>query len=102
MITQFMMHFELCQEVELSEGFPSSDLGPFLFFSALVSVERPSNATVLNNSCTWSMIVKWTNQFITTHCLRVFLRRLPLKFALPPIQATPLHIYLNRIYGAGV
>eukprot|EP00731_Ephydatia_muelleri_P001003 Em0001g1003a len=113
MITQFMIHFELCHEVELSEidtnmapeGSPSSDLGPLLFFPALVSVERPNSATVPNNSFGWSMIVKCTNQFFTTRCLHVLLCRLPSAFALPPIQATPLHTYLNRkcdIWSRGV
>ena len=98
MITQFMIHFELCQAVELSqvdtnmapEGSPSSDLGPLLFFPALVNVERPSSATVPNNSFGWSMIVKSPDQFFTTRCLHVLLRRLPSKFALPAIRATPL------------
>ncbi|KAL5500394.1 hypothetical protein EMCRGX_G011949 [Ephydatia muelleri] len=82
MITQFMIHFELCQVVELSqietnmapEGSPSSDLGLLLFFPALVSVERPSSATVPNNCFGW----------------------LPSEFALPPIQVTPLHSDLHR------
>ncbi|KAL5500154.1 hypothetical protein EMCRGX_G011659 [Ephydatia muelleri] len=99
MITQFMIHFELCQAVELSqvdtnmapEGSPSSDLGPLLFFPALVNVERPSSATVPNNCFGWSMIVKSPDQFFTTRCLHVLLRRLPSKFALPAIRATPLH-----------
>ena len=99
MMTQFMIHFELCQAVELSqvdtnmapEGSPRSDLGPLLFFPALVSVERPSSATVPNNSFGWSMIVKSPNQFFTTRCLHVLLRRLPSEFALPAIRATPLH-----------
>eukprot|EP00731_Ephydatia_muelleri_P034169 Em0049g16a len=96
MITQFMIHFELCQVVELSQvdtnmESPSSDLGPLLFFPALVNVERPSSATVPNNSFGWSMIVKSPDQFFTTRCLHVLLRRLPSKFALPAIWATPLH-----------
>ena len=69
MITQFLIHFDLCQAVELSqvdpnmtpEGSSSSDLGPLFFFPALVSVERPSSATVPNNSFRWSMIVKSPN-----------------------------------------
>ncbi|MCX8505450.1 MAG: hypothetical protein ORN98_02400, partial [Alphaproteobacteria bacterium] len=44
MIAQFMIHFELCQEVDISqvntnmapEGTPSHDHGPLLFFPALV------------------------------------------------------------------
>ena len=104
MLTQFMIHFELCQVVELSqvdtnmapEGSPSSDLGPLLFFPALVSVERPSSATVPNNSFGWSMIVKSPDQFFTTRCLHVLLRRLPSEFALPAIRrATPLHSNLH-------
>ena len=103
MLTQFMIHFELCQVVELSqvdtnmapEGSPSSDLGPLLFFPALVSIERPSSATVPNNSFGWSMIVKSPDQFFTTRCLHVLLRRLPSEFALPAIRATPLHSNLH-------
>ena len=102
MITQFMIHFELCQSVDLShidtnmasEGSSSSNLGPLFFFPALVNVDRPSSATVPNNSFCWSMIVKSSNRFFTTRCLHVLLRRLPSEFALPAVQATPSH--LNR------
>eukprot|EP00731_Ephydatia_muelleri_P028874 Em0020g518a len=99
MLTQFMIHFELCQTVDLSqvatnmapEGSFRSDLGPLFFFPALVNVDRPSSATVPNNSFRWSMIVKSANQFFTTRCLHVLLRRLPSEFALPAVLATPLH-----------
>eukprot|EP00731_Ephydatia_muelleri_P000423 Em0001g423a len=99
MITQFMIHFELCQAVDLFqvdtnmalEGSSSSDLGPLLFFPALVNVGRPSSATVPNNSFVWSMIVKSTHQFFTTRLLHVLLCRLPSEFALPAVQVTPLH-----------
>ena len=99
MISQFMIHFELCQSVDLSQvdtnmapkGSSRSDLGPLFFFPALVNVDRPSDATIPNNSFRWSMIVKSTNQFFTTRCLHVLLRRLPSEFALPSVQATPLH-----------
>ena len=58
MITQFMVHFEIGQVVDLSkiktnmapEGLTNSDLGPLLFIPALVSIDRPSSATVPNNS----------------------------------------------------
>eukprot|EP00731_Ephydatia_muelleri_P000155 Em0001g155a len=101
MITQFMIHFELCQAVDLSqvdtnmtpEGSSSSDLGPLFFFPALVYVHRPSSATVPNNSFCWSMIVKSSNRFFTTRCLHVLLRRLPSELALPSVQATPSHLY---------
>ena len=47
MITQFMIHFELCQSVDLSKidtnmAPEGSDLGPLLFFPALVSADRPA------------------------------------------------------------
>eukprot|EP00731_Ephydatia_muelleri_P036549 Em0276g1a len=101
MITQFMIHFELGQAVDLSqvdtnmtpEGSSSSDLGPLFFFPALVYVHRPSSATVPNNSFCWSMIVKSSNRFFTTRCLHVLLRRLPSELALPSVQATPSHLY---------
>ena len=99
MITQFMIHFELCQPVDLSqvctnmapEGSNSSDLGPLLFFPALVRVDRPNSATIPSNSFGWSMIVKHMNLFFTTRFLHVLLRRLPSEFALPPVQAKPYH-----------
>ena len=103
MITQFMIHFELCQSVDLSQvdtnmapkGSSSSDLGPLFFFPALVNVEKPSSATVPSNSFCWSLIVdKSSNRLFTTRCLHVLLRRLPSEFALPAVQATPSH--LNR------
>ena len=73
MITQFMAHFEIGQAVDLSqiktnmapEGSTSSDLGPLLFIPGLVSIDRPSSATVPNNSFCWSEIVKSTHQFFT-------------------------------------
>ena len=104
MITRFMTHFELCQAVDLSriitnmapDGSTSSDLGPLLFIPALVSIDRPSSATVPNNSFCWSAIVKYTDQFFTTRFHHVLLHRLPLEFALPPAQTTPLNSHLSR------
>ena len=103
MITQFMIHFELCQPVDLSqvdtnmapEGSSSPDLGPLLFFPALVKADRPSSATVPNISFGWSMIVKCTNQFFTQRLLHVLLRRLPFEFALPTVQTAHPHPHLN-------
>ena len=103
MITQFMIHFELCQAVDLSQvetnmasdGSSSSDLAPLFFFPALVNADRPSSTTVPKNSFRWSMIVKSTNQFFTTRCLHVLLRRLPSEFALPAVQATSLHSHIT-------
>ena len=109
MITQFMVHFEIGQAVDLSqiktnmapEGSTSSDLGPLLFIPALVSIDRPSSATVPNNTCSfcWSEIVKCTDQFFTPRFHHVLLHRLPLEFALPAAQTTPLHSQpaLNRL-----
>ena len=104
MITQFMIHFELCQVVDLSqvntnmapEGSSSPDLGPLLYFPALVRVDRPSSATVPSNSFGWSMIVKSTNQFFTPRLFHVLLRRLPIEFALPTVQTSPLHSHFSR------
>eukprot|EP00731_Ephydatia_muelleri_P023408 Em0015g991a len=104
MITQFMIHFELCQVVDLSqvntnmapEGSSSPDLGPLLYFPALVRVDKPSNAKVPSNSFGWSMIVKSTNQFFTPRLFHVLLRRLPIVFALPTVQTSPLHSHFSR------
>ena len=102
MITQFMIHFELCQVVDLSqvntnmapEGSSSPDLGPLLYFPALVHVDRPSSATVPSNSLGWYMIVRSANQFFTLRFLHVLLCRLP--FDLPTVEATPLHSHFSR------
>ena len=104
MITQFMIHFELCQVMDLSlvytdmapEGSPSPDPGPYFFFSALVCVDRPSSATVPCNSFGWTMIVRSNDQFFTPRFLHVLLRRLPFEFALPTVQATPLYLLIQR------
>ena len=104
MIAQFMIHFELCQEVDISqvntnmapERTPSPDDGPLLFFPALVNVDRPCDATVPKNSFVWSMIVKSTNQFFTPRFLHILLHRLPIKFVLPTVNTTPLHSVQNR------
>ena len=106
MITQFMVHFEIGQEVDLSkiktnmahEGLTNSDLGPLLFIPALVSIDRPSSATVPNNSFCWSEIVKSTDEFFTPRFHHVLLHRLPLEFALPEAQTTSLLSQpLNRL-----
>ena len=97
MITQFMIHFELCQPVNLSqvdtnmapEGSSNPDLGPLLFFPALVNVGRPSSANVPCGSFGWSMIVKSSHQFFTPRFLHVLLRRLPFEFALVTVQIVP-------------
>ena len=113
MIIQFMIHFELCQVVDLSlvdtnmapEGSPSPDLGPYLFFPALVRVDRPSSAVVLSNSFGWSMIVRSPYQFFTPRFLHVLLRRLPIEFALTTVQATPLHPHIHRccdVWSSGI
>ena len=102
MITRFMTHFELCQAVDLSriitnmapEGSTSSDLGPLLFIPALVSIDRPSSATVPNNSFCWSVSVK-SDQFFTPRFHHVLLHRLPFEFAVPDSQTTSQP--LNRL-----
>ena len=102
MITQLMVHFEIGQVVDLSkiktnmapEGLNNSDLGPLLFIPALVSIDRPSSATVPNDSFCWSVSVKF-DQFFTPRFHHVLLHRLPLEFALPDSQTTSQP--LNRL-----
>ena len=104
MITKFMIHFELCQVVDLSlvdtnmapEGSPSADLGPYFFFPALVFVDRPSDAVVPSNSFGWSMLVRSPYHLLTARFLHVLLCRLPFEFALPTVLATPLHPHIQR------
>ena len=100
MITKFMVHFELCHEVDLSEvvrngapvGLLNPDLGSLFFFPALVYVDRPISATVSNSSFRWSIIVNSPKKFLfyTTRFLHVLLRRLPFEFALPLTPTSPL------------
>ena len=100
MIMQFMIHFELCQVVDLSlvdtnmapEGSSSPDLGPYYFFPALVCVDRPSSAVVPSNSFGCSMLVRSPYHFLTPRFLHVLLRRLPFEFALPTAQ-TNSHLH---------
>ena len=104
MITQFMVYFELCQVVDLSqvdtnmapEGSPSTDLGPLFFFPALICVNKPSSATIPSNSFGWSLIVRSTYQFLTPRFLHVLLRRLPFEFGLPSVQTTTLQPHITR------
>ena len=111
MIAKFMIHFELCQEVDLShvitnmapEGSPSPDHGPLLFFPALVSVDKSSAATVPSDSFRWSIMVKSEQYaFFTTRFLHVLLHRLPYEFALPSkngkLVTTLPHGCCNLVY----
>ena len=93
MITQLMIKFEMCQLVDLSKidtnmKAEGSDLGPLLFFPALVREDRPSSVIVPENSFRWHMIVKSPHQFFTPRFHDVLLHRLTLQFPLPAVQAT--------------
>ena len=106
MITKFMVHFELCHEVDLSDvvrngapaGLLSSDLGSYLFFPALVYVDRPNSAKVSNRCFRWSIIVNSPKKFLffTTRFLHVLLRRLPFDYALPLTPTSPLDAPFDR------
>ena len=102
MVSRFMVHFEIGQAVDLSqiitnlepESPTSSDL---LYIPALISADRPSSATVPNNSFCWSETVKFIDQFFTPRFHHVLLYRLPVQFALPTAQTTPIHSHpFNR------
>ena len=93
MIAQFMIQFEMCQLVDLSKidtnmKAEGSDLGPLLFFPALVREDRPSSVIVPENSFRWHVIVKSPHQFFTPRFHDVLLHRLTLQFPLPAVQAT--------------
>ena len=101
MIMQFMIHFELCQVVDLSqittnmapEGSPSPDIGPLYFFPVLVKVGRPDTADVPKNSFVRSIKVRPTGerfQFFTTRFLHVLLLRLLFEFSQPTITTAHL------------
>ena len=83
MIAQFMIQFEMCQLVDLSKidtnmKAEGSDLGPLLFFPALVREDRPSSVIVPENSFCWHMVVKSPHQFFTPRFHDVLLHRLTL------------------------
>ena len=89
MIAQFMIQFEMCQLVDLSKidtnmKAEGSDLGPLLFFPALVR----EGVIVPENSFCWHMIVKSPHQFFTPRFHDVLLHRLTLQFPLPAVQTT--------------
>ena len=102
MITQFMIHFEIGQAVDLSQiitnmAHESSTCSALLYIPALISVDRPSSATVPNNSFRWSETVKFIDQFFTPRFHHVLLYRLPIQFALPAAQTTSIHSHpFNR------
>ena len=96
MITQFMIHFEIGQAVDLSQIITnmapeSSTRSDLLYIPALISIDRPNSATVPNNSFRWSETVKSTNQFFTPRFHHVLLYRLPIQFALPAAQIYSHH-----------
>ena len=96
MITRFMVHFEIGQAVDLSQIITnmapeSPTCSDLLYIPALISVDRPSSATVPNNSFRWSESVKFIDQFFTPRFHHVLLYRLPIQFALPTAQTTSFH-----------
>ena len=99
MITQFMIHFEIGQAVDLSQintnmKAEDSTCSDLLYIPALISVDRPCSATVPNNSFRWSETVKFIDQFFTPRFHHVLLYRLPVQFALPAAQITSFHSHL--------
>ena len=102
MISWFMVHFEIGQAVDLSQiitnmGPESPTSSDLLYIPALISVDRPSSATVPTNSFRWSETVKFIDQFFTPRFHHVLLYRLPVQFALPAAQTTSFHSHpFNR------
>ena len=102
MITRFMVHFEIGQAVDLSQiitnmGPESPTSSDLLYIPALISVGRPSSATVPTNSFRWSETVKFIDQFFTPRFHHVLLYRLPVQFALPTAQTISFHSHsFNR------
>ena len=103
-----MQHLEFCQEISESEvslittrHFRCS-CGPmerFFFFPALVSEERPSEASAAIETpsyrCGWILQCSQPHQFLTPQFLHVLLVRLAFSFALAPdktpeIQPSPV------------
>ena len=94
MIVQFLKLFELCVPITLtkvdtnltprsSPNTPSTDLGPFLFFPACVSVEMPPNVTIPQRGFGWLICTGGINEFFSSRCRHVLTSRLADCFALP-------------------
>ena len=108
LVVAFLQHLEFCQEISEPEvslittrHFRCS-CGPverFLFFPALVSEERPSEAgsaiETPSYRCGWILQCSQPHQFLTPQFLHVLLLRLAFSFALAPditheVQTSPV------------
>ena len=108
LVVAFLRHLEFCQEISESEvslittrHFRCS-CGPverFFFFPALVSEERPSEASAAIETpsyrCGWILQCSQPHQFLTPQFLHVLLIRLAFSFAMSPdntheVQTSPV------------
>ena len=90
MIKQFLIHFELCQNIVgtmFTSGSTSSECQheECVFIPALVDAKRPGTVTAGPNSLVWKMHPVDTTQFYTVRFLHVLILRLAKTF--------PLHVY---------
>jgi len=97
LVVAFLRHLEFCQEISESEASLISarhfrcSCGPmerFFFFPALVSEERPGEASAAIETpsyrCGWILQCCQPHQFLTPQLLHVLLLRLAFSFALAP------------------
>ena len=97
MIVQFLMLFELCIPITLtnvdtnmtgkrSPNTSSTDLGPLLFFPACVNVGMPPSVVIPQKRFCWLICTADSNQFFSPRCLHVLSSRLADGFALPQVK----------------
>ena len=103
MILQFLIHFELCQNIVgtmFTSGSVSNECQheECVFFPAFVDAKRPSKVTADATSLVWKMCTSDITQFYTVRFLHVLILRLAEKFPLhlPKYQQDPAFHPISR------
>ena len=92
MITQFLIRFELCQPITLTNSNTISQESPYpsscpdLFFPPLVSACRPDDVTILCNAFQWQICTMNINQSFSPRFLHVLVSRIAYTFPLPTVE----------------
>ena len=120
LVVAFLQHLEFCQEISESEVSLISTkhfrrscrhAERFFFFPALVSEERPSEASAAIGTpcykCGWILQGSQPHQFLTPQFIHVLLLRLAFSFALAPdkpheVQTSPVLERRCRVWKNGI
>ena len=102
MILQFLIHFELCQNIVgtmFTSGSAPNECTheECVFIPALVDAKRPGTVTAGLNSLVWKMLPVDTTQFYTVRFLHVLILRLAEKFPLPKYLRDPTFHQFSRL-----